>query len=92
VPFRLQSDYDLDVAADRLGDRLEREVQVSEKAGSHPSAGIRCRYCRCRDVGDMRLVASAVGPAVVLRPLHRRPLRKRTTPSLGDPGAIPLMH
>jgi len=28
----LQSDYDLDVAADRLGERLEREVQVREKA------------------------------------------------------------
>ena len=24
----LQSDYDLDVAADKLGERLEREVQV----------------------------------------------------------------
>jgi addiction module HigA family antidote len=29
----LQSDYDLDVAADRLGERLEREVRVREKAG-----------------------------------------------------------
>jgi len=28
----LQSDYDLDVAADELGERLEREVQVREKA------------------------------------------------------------
>lgn len=27
----LQSDYDLDVAADELGDRLEREVQVRAK-------------------------------------------------------------
>ena len=29
----LQSDYDLDVAADALGERLEREVQVRAKAG-----------------------------------------------------------
>ena len=29
----LQSDYDLDVAADELGERLEREVQVRAKAG-----------------------------------------------------------
>ena len=29
----LQSDYDLDVAADELGERLEREVQVRTKAG-----------------------------------------------------------
>ena len=29
----LQSDYDLDVAADALGERLEREVQVRSKAG-----------------------------------------------------------
>src|SRR5450759_1967749 len=29
----LQSDYDLDVAADDLGERLEREVQVRAKAG-----------------------------------------------------------
>ncbi len=28
----LQSDYDLDVAADELGERLEREVQVRAKA------------------------------------------------------------
>jgi antitoxin HigA-1 len=28
----LQSDYDLDVAADELGERLEREVQVREQA------------------------------------------------------------
>lgn len=28
----LQSDYDLDVAADDLGERLEREVQVRVKA------------------------------------------------------------
>ena len=28
----LQSDFDLDVAADELGERLEREVQVREKA------------------------------------------------------------
>ena len=28
----LQSDYDLDVAADALGERLEREVQVLAKA------------------------------------------------------------
>jgi addiction module HigA family antidote len=28
----LQSDYDLDVAADELGERLEREVQVRTKA------------------------------------------------------------
>ena len=28
----LQADYDLDVAADELGERLEREVQVREKA------------------------------------------------------------
>jgi addiction module HigA family antidote len=28
----LQSDYDLDVAADELGERLEREVQVRERA------------------------------------------------------------
>jgi len=29
----LQSDHDLDVAADELGERLEREVQVRAKAG-----------------------------------------------------------
>jgi addiction module HigA family antidote len=29
----LQSDYDLDVAADALGERLEREVQVRAEAG-----------------------------------------------------------
>ena len=29
----LQSDYDLDVAADELGERLEREVQVRAEAG-----------------------------------------------------------
>jgi addiction module HigA family antidote len=29
----LQSDYDLDVAAGRLGERLEREVQAREMAG-----------------------------------------------------------
>jgi addiction module HigA family antidote len=29
----LQSDYDLDVAADDLGERLEREVQIRAKAG-----------------------------------------------------------
>ena len=29
----LQADYDLDVAADRLGDRLEREVQVRAQGG-----------------------------------------------------------
>ena len=29
----LQSDYDLDVAADALRERLEREVQVRAKAG-----------------------------------------------------------
>jgi addiction module HigA family antidote len=29
----LQADYDLDVAADQLGERLEREVQVRAKAG-----------------------------------------------------------
>ena len=29
----LQSDYDLDVAADLLGERLEREVQVRAKTG-----------------------------------------------------------
>jgi antitoxin HigA-1 len=29
----LQAGYDLDVATDRLGDRLEREVQVRAKAG-----------------------------------------------------------
>ena len=28
----LQSDYDLDIAADELGERLEREVQVRAKA------------------------------------------------------------
>ncbi len=28
----LQADYDLDVAADELGERLEREVQVRAKA------------------------------------------------------------
>jgi addiction module HigA family antidote len=28
----LQADYDLDVAADRLGDRLEREVEVRAEA------------------------------------------------------------
>jgi len=28
----LQADYDLDVAADQLGERLEREVQVRAKA------------------------------------------------------------
>ena len=28
----LQADYDLDVAADELGERLAREVQVREKA------------------------------------------------------------
>lgn len=30
----LQSDYDLDVAADKLGERLEREVEVRAKARS----------------------------------------------------------
>ena len=30
----LQSDYDLDVDADELGERLEREVQVRAKAAS----------------------------------------------------------
>jgi antitoxin HigA-1 len=29
----LQSDYDLDIAIDELGERLEREVQVRAKAG-----------------------------------------------------------
>jgi antitoxin HigA-1 len=29
----LQSDYDLDVASDELGDRLELEVEVRAKAG-----------------------------------------------------------
>lgn len=29
----LQSDYDLDVAADDLGERLEREVQIRATAG-----------------------------------------------------------
>ena len=29
----LQSDYDLDVAADELGERLEREVQVRAQVG-----------------------------------------------------------
>jgi len=29
----LQSDYDLDVATDELGERLEREVQVRANAG-----------------------------------------------------------
>jgi addiction module HigA family antidote len=29
----LQSDYDLDVAADELGERLEREVQIRATAG-----------------------------------------------------------
>lgn len=29
----LQADYDLDVASDRLGDRLEREVQARVRTG-----------------------------------------------------------
>lgn len=33
----LQSDYDLDLAADSLGERLDREVRVREAAGSKAS-------------------------------------------------------
>jgi addiction module HigA family antidote len=42
----LQSDYDLDVAADRLGERLEREVQVREMAGERTRIAVRASPAR----------------------------------------------